>query len=57
MLESIISVAFIGQALRISVPYILPALGGVYSERGGVVNIALEGMLLIGAFGTVLGTY
>lgn len=57
MLESILSLAFIAQALRISVPYILPALGGTFSERGGVVNIALEGMLLIGAFATAVGTY
>src|SRR5258707_4920969 len=57
MLESILSFAFIAQALRISVPYALPAMGATFSERGGVVNIALEGMLLVGAFATVLGTF
>ncbi len=44
------------QALRISVPYVLAALAGTVSERSGVVNLALEGMMLIGAFGTVVGT-
>ena len=32
------------------------ALGGIYSERAGVINLALEGMMLIGAFGYVVGT-
>lgn len=47
---------FTAQALRISVPYTLAALAGVLSERSGVINIGLEGMLLLGAFGTAIGT-
>lgn len=40
--------------LRITVPYLFAALGGWFSERSGVVNIALEGNLLNGALAAVL---
>ena len=56
-MEAFLSLAFAVQILRISVPYVMASLGGTFSERGGTVNIALEGIMLTGAFGFVLGTY
>src|SRR5437868_2850335 len=46
---------FLDSALRISVPYALAAVGACFSERGGVINIALEGIMLNGALAYVLG--
>ncbi|RME74426.1 MAG: ABC transporter permease [Chloroflexi bacterium] len=44
--------------IRISTPLILPALGGLISELAGVINIALEGLMLVAAFlGVVVGAY
>ena len=55
-MERLVTIAFLLQALRISVPYVLAALGGTISERAGVVNLALEGMLLAGAFAATVGS-
>jgi simple sugar transport system permease protein len=57
LLASLVTLTFFTQVLRITIPYALAALGGVVSERSGVVNIALEGILLMGAFGAAVGAY
>ncbi len=48
---------FFFQVLRIAVPYMLTSVGAVFSERGGVINLALEGLILAGAFGGAIGQY
>ena len=48
---------FLGSALRLSVPLIFAAVGGVLSERSGVFNVGLEGFILMGAFGAALGAF
>ena len=48
---------FAAAALRISVPYALAAMGSALSERGGVICIALEGLMLNGALAYTIGAY
>jgi simple sugar transport system permease protein len=50
-------IVIIQQVVRISVPYVLTSVGATFSERGGVVNLALEGMMLAGAFGAAVGQH
>ena len=44
----------IRQTLVYAVPLMLVALAGVYAERSGIINLALEGIMIFGAFMGVL---
>lgn len=57
ILSSLLSVALIASAIRVTMPILLAALGAVYSERGGVVNIGLEGIMIMGTFFGAVGNY
>ncbi|MFT3852640.1 MAG: ABC transporter permease [Ilumatobacteraceae bacterium] len=56
-MRDIFSVNLIVSGIYLSMPLILAAFGGLLSERAGVINLALEGQMLFGAFSAVAFTW
>lgn len=46
---------FLASSVRLAVPLLFAATGELVSERAGVVNMSIEGMMLMGAFGGAAG--
>ncbi|GGR66619.1 ABC transporter permease [Deinococcus seoulensis] len=56
LFDQLLTTAFLATFIRSLVPLLLTALGGLFSERSGVVNIALDGLIIFGALAGAVST-
>lgn len=56
-MSEMFQIGLVLSAIRLATPLLLAALGGLLSERAGVINIALEGLMLAGSFTAAVVTH
>lgn len=57
MLKELFSLNLLQHTIRTATPLILAALGGLLTQQAGILNIGMDGMILLGAFFGVVGSY
>lgn len=57
MIDPELAAVFVGSTIRLAAPLLLAATGELVSERAGVLNMSVEGMMLTGAFAGAVGSW
>ena len=56
-MRDIFNIELLQNTLRTATPIVLAALGGLFTEHAGIMNIGMDGMILVGAFAAVAGSF
>lgn len=56
-IAGLFSIGLFQNTIRNATPVLLAALGGLFTEHAGIMNIGMEGMILIGAFTSVVFSF